>query len=200
MKRNKLYQVIDVDNVITTTNTSSVSLDGSESVSIQAVIDVNTPAAKSFATSDVNTTNDTITETAHGYVTGLKGQFTTTGTLPAGLSLATDYFVIRVDADTYKVATSLVNAQAGTAVDMTDVGSGTHTFTPTSIAGANWKVQVSNDDLNWVDKNSAQNITADVVQTFEYDRPAYRFIRAQFTLTAGMLSADLQVLIKTNQD
>ena len=64
--------------------------------------------------------------------TGDRGQGTTTGTLPAGLSLATDYFVIvtqRRDAGQIQLATSYVNALAGTAINLTDVGSGTHTFT-----------------------------------------------------------------------
>lgn len=56
-------------------------------------------------------------------------QFTTSGTLPAGLSLATTYFLIPQSATTYKVATTLVNALASTAIDITDAGSGTHTMT-----------------------------------------------------------------------
>ncbi len=54
---------------------------------------------------------------------------TTTGTLPAGLSLATRYFAIPVTATTYKLATTLAGARAGTAIDITDAGSGTHTLT-----------------------------------------------------------------------
>lgn len=64
--------------------------------------------------------------------TGDRGQATTTGTLPAGLSLATDYFVIvtqRRAAGQIQVATTYANAIAGTAIDLTDAGSGTHTFT-----------------------------------------------------------------------
>lgn len=86
--------------------------------------------AKSFATTDVNTSTDVITETSHPYYTGLVGRFTTTGSLPGGLSLATDYYVIKVSANTYAVATSLRNAEAGTKVNLSSVGSGTHTFTP----------------------------------------------------------------------
>jgi hypothetical protein len=57
-------------------------------------------------------------------------RFTTTGTLPAGLSLATTYYLIRVtDNRNFKVATSVANAYAGTAVDITSAGSGAHTCT-----------------------------------------------------------------------
>lgn len=56
-------------------------------------------------------------------------RFTTTGTLPAGLSLATDYYWIPTGTKAGSVATSLANALAGTVVDITDTGSGVHTVT-----------------------------------------------------------------------
>ena len=101
--------------------------------STATITSIGSRPAKDFAEADVNVTTNIITETAHQYVTGLKGQFTTTTTLPAGLSLATDYYLIVVTADTYKVATSAANATAGTAIDITDDGTGTHTFTPTTL-------------------------------------------------------------------
>lgn len=58
-----------------------------------------------------------------------KVRFTTTVTLPAGLALATDYWLIRTSATTATVASSLTNAIAGTFVDITDAGTGTHTLT-----------------------------------------------------------------------
>lgn len=58
-----------------------------------------------------------------------KVQFTTTGTLPTGLSLATDYWLVRQSATTAKVATTYANALAGTEVAFTDAGTGTHTLT-----------------------------------------------------------------------
>jgi hypothetical protein len=58
-----------------------------------------------------------------------KVQLTTTGTLPTGLSLATDYWLVRQGATTAKFATSYANALAGTVVAYTDAGTGTHTLT-----------------------------------------------------------------------
>jgi hypothetical protein len=58
-----------------------------------------------------------------------KVQFTTTTTLPTGLSLATDYYLVRVSSTTARVATTLANAQAGTVIAFTDAGTGTHTLT-----------------------------------------------------------------------
>lgn len=115
--------------VLTADSTQSTGLKWAEAGSVSSIRNLSLVAAFNFATTDVNTTDDEITETAHGLLTGDVGQFTTTGTLPAGLSLATDYWVIKVDDDTFQVATSLANAEAGTQVDITDQGSGTHTFT-----------------------------------------------------------------------
>ena len=68
--------------------------------------------------------------TGDANTTGVAVVLTTTGTLPAGLSLATTYFVIRVvqNDGTFKLATSIANAEAGTAIDITGTGSGTHTI------------------------------------------------------------------------
>lgn len=59
----------------------------------------------------------------HHMSTGSKLQFVT-GTPPAPLALSTDYYAIRVDERYFKVATSRANAVAGTAINLTDVGSG----------------------------------------------------------------------------
>jgi len=66
---------------------------------------------------------------ANDWKTYTKVRFTTTTTLPTGLSLNTDYWLVRVSATTANVATSLANAQAGTVIAYTDAGTGTHTLT-----------------------------------------------------------------------
>ena len=67
--------------------------------------------------------------TNNSLATGVRVQATTTGTLPAGLSLATNYYIIAIDSAQAKLASSLANAVAGTPIDITDAGTGTHTFT-----------------------------------------------------------------------
>ena len=57
-----------------------------------------------------------------------KVRFSTTTTLPTGLSTLTDYWLVRASATTAHVATSLANAIAGTFVAYTDAGTGTHTL------------------------------------------------------------------------
>lgn len=84
-----------------------------------------------FAAADVNTTTDVIAEVGHGMVTGA-GPFrlSTTSALPTGTGIAVDtnVFIIAPTADTYKLATSKANALAGTAIDITNAGTGTHTL------------------------------------------------------------------------
>lgn len=62
-------------------------------------------------------------------LTGTRVRLTTTTTLPAGLATATDYYVIRLSDTTFKLATSYANAIAGTAINITSTGTGTHTIT-----------------------------------------------------------------------
>ena len=78
-------------------------------------------------------TSDLITRTAHGLAIGDRVRFTTTTTLPAGLSLLTDYYVIAsgLTANDFKVSTT----NGGSAVDITDTGTGTHTVSRYDNAG-----------------------------------------------------------------
>jgi len=72
-------------------------------------------------------TTDICTAVAHGYFTGDRVQLTNSGgALPAGLAAATTYYVIKLTADTFKLAASDALATAGTAVDITGTGTGTH--------------------------------------------------------------------------
>ncbi len=145
-----------------------------------------------------------VTIPAHGYFTGLKGQLTTTGTLPAGVTTTTDYFIIVVDVDTVSFAATLVLALAGTAINLTDEGAGVHTFTATALAAAAVKLQKSNSSIDdvrnavavWDDVAVATAITVDVDLWFEVDRPKYRWARLHYTLTAGSMSTDNNVLVK----
>lgn len=60
-------------------------------------------------------------------------QFTTTGALPTGVSANTSYYINKTGTDTFNLATSLANLQAGTFVASSGSQSGTHTGTSISI-------------------------------------------------------------------
>lgn len=77
-----------------------------------------------------NSGGDLLLTYTNDFNTLTKVRFTTTTTLPTGLSLATDYWLVRQSATTAKVCVSLANAIAGTPfVAFTDAGTGTHTLT-----------------------------------------------------------------------
>lgn len=72
-----------------------------------------------------------VTYNTHGLATGDSIYLTTTGALPTGLSVNTRYWVIKNDANTFWLATSLANALAGTKINTSGSQSGTHTATKT---------------------------------------------------------------------
>lgn len=105
----------------------AVASDGQPAGSFRATVDGNhlTVADDTFTAAATNI----CTATAHGLLTGDGPvQLTTTDTLPAGLDLLTDYWIIKLTNDTFSFAASLALALAGTAVDITDTGTGTHTL------------------------------------------------------------------------
>lgn len=64
---------------------------------------------------------------SHGWNTGfgpLQVKAWNGGVLPGGVTAGTNYWFIRVSSTTFKLATSLANAEAGTAVNITSNGSG----------------------------------------------------------------------------
>ena len=123
-----------------TTNTDSTGTIEAISIPAKSIIrsvyaDVQTAltsyAAKAIVS--INTTSNVITITAHGFKTGVAIQATTTTTLPGGISALTDYYVINLTDNTIALATSKALALAGSKLDITTSGTGTHTLTPTTL-------------------------------------------------------------------
>ena len=125
--------VAGVDNV----TDIAVSEDGARYVQAPTIT-VAGPTARTLATANVSLANDTFTLTNHNMRTGTKLTYNSQG----GTNLAqnsgniaddTALFVIRVDADTIKLASNLTNAEAGTAIDFTggssNVGNSSQTLT-----------------------------------------------------------------------
>jgi len=179
---------------IATTRTADIVLDFLPKLALQANYTVASLSAGNFAPGDVNIFTDQITLVGHDYTTGVKGQFTTTGTLPSGITAATDYWIIKVDDDTFSIATSLANAEAGTVETINSVGTGTHTFTPTAFGGALLKLMSSNDGTNFIDLPSCQvTLSTSGCSMFNVVEPAYRHLRFAYIPGAGAI--DLTVVI-----
>jgi hypothetical protein len=77
----------------------------------------------------VDTGAETLTPSLMAFTNFQAVRLTTTGTLPAPFAINTTYYVFGISGSTMKLATTLVNAIAGTAIDITDSGTGTHTVT-----------------------------------------------------------------------
>jgi hypothetical protein len=85
-------------------------------------------ATKTFVDGDVTTGTDAINITAHGFAADTVVSLTSTGTLPAGLALATAYYVQVVDADNFDLSLTA----GGSSVDITAAaGTGTHSVIQT---------------------------------------------------------------------
>jgi len=98
------------------------------------------------ASTDLCTASGSIEANGNTFM-GAAVYFTTTGTLPAGLSLNTVYYLSYVSGTTFKVCTSYKNSvgsSAGTFVNITDAGTGTHTLNMLSVGTINWIVKDNN--------------------------------------------------------
>ena len=166
-----------------------LALDKIDGLALQVTYTNATPVADTFVDNDVTTETDSITLTAHGFFSGLKVAATTSGVLPGGLS-ATDYFVIVVDANTVKLATSLDNAAAGTAVEITSAaGGGTHTLTPSALGSVVIKAQASNDGINFEDLSGITvTVSAAGTKIWNIVDPFYRYLRILHTPSAGAVN------------
>lgn len=127
-----------------------VNISQADSVCYQLNYSDATPLLQNFVAANVTVNPaNTITITAHGFFTGLKVALSGTN-LPTGLS-ATNYWVIRVDANTIQLASSLVNANAGTAVHITGQGTTSDAaLTPATLSQVA-KLQQSNDGITYFD-------------------------------------------------
>jgi hypothetical protein len=85
-------------------------------------------ATMTIATTDVNTTTNFITSTAHGLVNGAELNYNNAGgTSITGLTSGTDYFVVNKTVDTFQLALT----SGGAAIDITGTGNNSQTFAST---------------------------------------------------------------------
>jgi len=81
----------------------------------------------------VDATANTFTKASHGLLTGDGPVRLVGAALPGGTAEDTDYWVIKVDDNTFKLATGFVNSKNGVAIDLTSAGSGTITLVDTAV-------------------------------------------------------------------
>ena len=140
------YYVINVS--ATTIKLATTALNATNNVAIDITSKGQT---QTFATGAVATGTDIITLGSTALLTtGMPIIFTSTTTVPAGLTSGTVYYAIVLSSMTIKVATSVANAEAGTAVDITSQGTGTHTITSGAHTLGRYYTVADNDEI-WLD-------------------------------------------------
>jgi hypothetical protein len=124
LTNNATYYIIKVDNSI-------VRLATNKALTNIANITAAGTGTQSLVITSLDYTNNIITVPGHGFLQGELIQYDSRGqTVVSGLTTATPYYVIFIDQDNIKLATTPENAVAGTAVDITDTpaGVGRHTL------------------------------------------------------------------------
>ena len=167
---------------------------GNQTFTAQTILDV-----VAYSTSDLNATDNTFEKINHGYPTGLKIQVTTATAMPTGIAGTTDYFVVAVDADTFKLSDTLAHALAGTdIINFSDTGTGLQTVTPVALASASVKLEKSNNAVNYSDLVTAVNITADGSTWLEPTGMlcGAKYVRVTFAVTSGILDATVYACLK----
>jgi hypothetical protein len=118
-------------------------LDGSENlvgaanqqIFADTILATYAPAEVFDGATGVDDALETVTVTAHGWVTGQSVVYADGGgTAIGGLVDGNTYYVIVMDANTVKLATTKALAVAGTAINLTDGVGAAHSFTPASSA------------------------------------------------------------------
>jgi len=113
---------------------------------------INTVTFTADAGTDIYTASGTIEANGAGF-NGAAVYFTTTGTLPTGLSLNIVYFLLYASSSTFKVAVSYKNSAGSaypTPIDITGAGSGTHTMIQLPIGTINWIIEDTRTDNVWM--------------------------------------------------
>ncbi len=151
-------------------------------------------AVKSFDNEDVDDLEFTVTLADHGYVTGVEVDYNVdSGTTLDNLVDNTNYFVIRVDDDTFQLAATYEDAIAGTEIEIADGGAGTFTLTPVAIAGTA-KSFGSNDASNWTELDS-DTFSAAASYFQELPTVSFRYLKLEVAVTAGQV--DVLAIVHT---
>ncbi len=132
VKNNKLIGFETTDALIALDNCAGVDISGNTLNDAQVdSVKLISASADTFVDGDVNTGTDRITLSDHFYADSQAVTLTSSGTLPAGLALATTYYVKSIDKDTIELYTT---AALSVIVDITAAaGGGTHTITRDAV-------------------------------------------------------------------
>ena len=156
-----------------------------QNVSVSAVNPaIFTMPSYNFGSVSVNTVTDTIIFPGNFLVNGNKTSFTTTGTLPGGLSASNSYYIVGSTSSSFQVSLT----PGGSVVDITSQGTGIQTIHQSHQLKTGRYIQVSNSD-------TSPNINGDYLVT--------RINNYQFSIPIAVSTqgtADIETLINSFQD
>ncbi len=91
------------------------------------------------AMTSASASTNKVTKATHGYLTGDGPAFLTSdGTEPGGVLPLVPVWIVKSDADTFKLALSLTDALSGITIDLTTNGTGTLTLTGPDAQRVHW--------------------------------------------------------------
>jgi hypothetical protein len=131
----------------------------------------------------------------HGYKTGLKVRFTTSGTLPTGLLLATDYFLIKVSDDILMIANSQEASLEGFFLTISG-GSGTHTIAVEANSPCFVKLQGSVDNIVWFDIGDSLQEIKEIPTYVEHETAFFHYLRCSIINESGQRQIYSKIMIK----
>ena len=169
-------------------------------------VTVNATAMASGVAPTYSSATDRVQITGHGYGTGLNVTYAKGTNNISGLVNGTIYYVIYVDSNNIKLASTYANAVAETAVDISvqlaSATASSPTLTPVSITGTpSYIWQMSNDGTNFVAYTSSGGIynmnVTDTYAAYDFTDFGYRWLRLNATPPAtGAVKLDTWLYTK----
>ena len=179
-----------------------LAINSSDAYALQS-IDITGPGNGTFTVggntvSSVNDTSNRITMAgAHGWATGKSVVFAMASAVPAPLVAGTTYYAIRVSDTTFKLATSLANANAGTAIDLTDAGGGGLTVEDIG-ATARTNLVTSAEEASWKTGDVVRATTTNTLPdplAVDTDYFIVKYSRSSYGLATSLANARARTLI-----
>ena len=154
------------------------------------------PAPVVFSADD--TVGGKVFRIGHGFADGLKVRLTTTGTLPTGLELNTDYYVSNQNAFGFELTDNKEGTNIGEFIEFFD-GSGEHTVTPQPFSLLSVTLEGTVDNENYAEvSNSLMQTSKTGNLLMELNNPLYRSCRLKIVVDSGQSHTTVKVLLKGN--
>jgi len=173
-----------------------ISLDDAAGFALVSVATDVTPANTEFESDDVSFALSLIVINTHAMETGLRVKFTTTGTLPSGLTVGVEYYVIRNTENIIRLATSLDNAKNMTYLTLADAGVGTHTISPVIGTKPTIHLEATIDGTVWAKITNSVHPISSIPVMIEHEAAYYHKVRSIITIEYGQYLINSKIMVR----